>query len=178
MKKNLLAAIFILGLTSNSGIYDFSITRIEGGTVSLSSFAGKKLLVITLPIEQSATADSLLHSLDTLAAAHSADLAVVAVPTVEDGYSPSAKSELQNWYRSKLGNYVTVTDGMYSRKTSGVQQHPLFQWLTNSSGNGTFDIDCEGSGTKFFADEQGKLYSVLRPITRISGKSVQKVLQQ
>lgn len=161
---------------STNVIYDYSVPKMEGGSYSLSSCQGKKVLVINLPLQQNTTTDSLLYSLDTLAQAHQAQFKVVAVPAREDGYSPAQKDQLLQWYRSKLGEYIILTDGLYTRKSSGTQQHPLFQWLTKVSSNGVFDIDVQGPGFKFFANAQGKLYAVLRPQSRISGISVQKII--
>jgi hypothetical protein len=135
------------------------------------------LLIITLPIVQNASTDSLLYSLDTLAAARSQSLQVIAVPSFEDGYTPSQKAALEQWYRTKLGTHVLITEGVYTRKTSGVQQHLLFRWLTDATQNGVFDIDVEGPGYKFFANGNGQLYGVLRPQSRMSGQGVQITLQ-
>lgn len=163
--------IFITGSAHN-----YSVPKIEGGQQALSVFEGKKLLVITLPVIQNASSDSLLYSLDTLAAARSQFLQVIAVPSFEDGYTPSQKTALEQWYRSKLGPHILITEGLYTRKTSGIQQHLLFKWLTDVTQNGVFDIDVEGPGYKFFAKENGQLYSVLRPQSRIGGQGVQKTL--
>lgn len=170
-------AFLISGYIAITSIHEFSVSKAEGGQQSLSAYQGKKILVITLPIQQSASADSLLYSLDTLASAHSSTLVVIAVPAYEDGFIDSMKIDLLQWYRSKLGNQIVITDGCHTRKTSGTQQHPLFKWLTQTSQNGVFDIDVEGPGSKFFANIDGKLYGVLRPQIKVSGRLVQKTLQ-
>ena len=157
-------------------IHSFSVTKIEGGSQSLSSFQGKKIMVITLPLVQSAAADSMLYALDTLATAHSSTLKVIAVPAFEDGYTVAQKVQLKTWYRSKLGNGIVITEGLYTRKTSGTQQHPLFKWLTTVAENEVFNTDTEGPGFKFFADGYGQLYGVLKPQNKISGSSVQRTL--
>lgn len=171
-----LATVLVSVLLSGS-IYNFSVPKIEGGNQSLSAFQGKKLLVITLPVEQSASADSLLYSLDTLGIAHNSELQIVAVPSYEDGYTPAIKTQLQQWYRSKLGNHILITGGMYTRSTSGPQQHPLFKWLTSVAQNEIFDIDVQGPGYKFFTNKSGQLYGLLRPHSKVGGASVQRTLQ-
>lgn len=175
--------LFISGITFilfnfyTGGIHYHSVPKIDGGHQQLSVFAGKKVLIITLPIQQSASADSMLYSLDTLATSRVSTLKVIAVPSFEDGYTNNQKLILEQWYRSKLGNHIIITKGLYTRKTSGAQQHPLFRWLTDVSQNGIFDIDVEGPGHKFFAKGNGQLYGVLRPPSKISGQGVQKTLQ-
>lgn len=160
----------------NGSIHNYSVPEIEGGNQQLSTFQGKKILVITLPLVQNPSTDSFLFALDTLAVAHQDSLKVVGVPSYEDGYTPAQKNQLKQWYRSKLGNYVVIAKGLHTRKTSGGQQHPLFKWLTRVNQNEVFDIDVEGPGYKFFAHVNGDLYAVLRPQSGISGMSVQRVL--
>jgi glutathione peroxidase-family protein len=157
-------------------IHDYQVPTIEGGTQSLSAYQNKKLLVITLPLSQDPAADSFLYSLDTLATAHANDLKVVAVPSFEDGFTIAGRPQLLQWYRSKLSQLVLITDGFYTRKSSGSLQHPLFKWMTDENMNEVFNIDVDGPGYKFFARGDGQLYSVLRPISKISGPSVQKTL--
>ncbi len=175
--KILVSLLFSAQILFASGIHNFTVAKIEGGNQSLSAFHGKKILVVTLPLVQTAAADSILYSLDTLAAARINTLKIIAVPAYEDGFTMPQKNQLKNWYRSKLGNHILITDGLYTRKTSGTQQHALFKWLTNATQNEVFDIDANAPGHKFFANGSGTLYSVLRPHTRISGMAVQRTLQ-
>lgn len=160
-----------------TSIYTYSVHKIDGGNQGLSAYQGKKMLIITLPIQQNALADSLLYCLDTLAAAHTADLKVIAVPSQEDGYTPSLKNQLRQWYRAKLGEYIVIADGLYTHKTSGSQQHSLFKWLTTVAENEYFDMDVSGPWFKFFVKGNGELYGVLGSQTRISSASVNKTIR-
>ena len=169
--------ILISAAVWTGSIYDYSVPRIEGGNQSLSAYQGKKILIITLPLQQNASADSMLYCLDTLGAAHVANLAIIAVPSYEDGYTPALKNQLKQWYHSKLGNYIVVTDGLYTRKTSGAQQHPLFKWLTIVTKNENFDVDVAGPGHKFFARANGELFAVLGQQVKIGGAKVNWLLQ-
>lgn len=169
----------LLGFNSNlfaQNLYNFSLSTIEGGSQSISAFRNKKILIITLPIQQNAASDSMLLNLDTLATAHINTLKIIAVPAYEDGFSSNLKNQLNHWYRTRLTDYVLISDGLYTRKTSGQQQHSLFKWLTDVSKNGFFDIDVTGEGFKFYIDESGELKGVLRPQTKVSSRSVQKTL--
>ncbi len=166
-----------IGLFANTaGIHDYTVPLIEGGTQQLSAYSNKRLYIVTLPVAQSAAADSLLYSLDTLASAHQATHKVIAVPAFEDGFTTDQKTVLQQWYRSKLGNYVLITDGMYTRKSSGSQQHVLFQWLTKSVNNQIFDAEVEGPGHQFFVMPDGKLYGILQAQFGVGSSVANKVL--
>ena len=176
MIKIVCASVLLTAMLWVVSIYDYSVPKIQGGSQSLSAYQGKKILIITLPIVQNAAADSLLYCLDTLGAAHVSNLAIIAVPSYEDGFTAAQKNQLKQWYQSKLGNYIVITDGLYTRKTSGTQQHPLFKWLTIVALNESFDMDVEAPGFKFFVKSNGDLYGVLKQQTRISGAAVQRTL--
>jgi glutathione peroxidase-family protein len=170
------AVLLLAGSFWTTSIYTFSFTKIEGGTQPVSAYQGKKILIVTLPVVQTAFGDSMLYSLDTLGTAHAGTLRIIGVPSFEDGYTAALKPQLELWYRSKLGNQITIAEGLYSRKTSGTQQHALFRWLTDVNQNENFDMDVTGPGYKFFVNASGQLYGVLQPHTKISGLSVQKTL--
>lgn len=158
-------------------IYTHSVTSIEGTNKPLTAYQGKKLLIITLPIQQSSSNDSLLHSLDSLRAVHTGSLVIIAVPAYEDGYTAQLKESLKQWYRSILSMDIIVTEGFYTRKTSGSQQHPLFKWLTDKNKNDHFSNDITGPRNKFIVWTNGELIGVLGAPTRISSSTVNDLLQ-
>jgi glutathione peroxidase len=169
--------VTLTSFNSVNGIYDYSITKIEGGTLSLNTLQNKRLLIITLPTQQNASNDSLLYCLDTLASAHINNLTVIGIPAIEDGYTAAQQTQLKNWYRAKLGTYITIGTGMYTRKTSGTNQHGLFKWLTNDALNNIFNADVTGPWQKFFISTTGELFGELAPQTRISSAAVQRTLR-
>lgn len=80
---SLVVAFKLVFLTGS--IHDFSVPKIEGGTQSLSAYQGKKILIITLPLSQTVSTDSMLYALDTLATAHTSTLKVIAVLLMKTG---------------------------------------------------------------------------------------------
>lgn len=73
-------------------IYSFSVPKLQGGTQSMSAFQNKRLMIVTLPCQQTASADSFLLSLDLLASNRISSLKVIAVPSIEDGYNSTSSS--------------------------------------------------------------------------------------
>lgn len=159
-------------------IYSHSVMSIEGVLRPLGTCQGKKVLIVTLPIQQNASNDSLLSSLDSLRAVYNNSLVIIGVPSYEDGYTPTLKESLKQWYRSKLSMDIIVTEGLYTRKSSGNQQNSLFKWLTNKNRNEHFDKDVEGPRFKFVVWTDGELVAVLGAQTRIGGNTMQGLLQQ
>ena len=169
-------AILFCCITPTS-IYNYSVPKIEGGEQSMAAFQGKKILIVTLPVLQTAAADSFLYSLDSLATARAANLRVIGVPSIEDGFAAAQKTQLAEWYRAKLDTGILITDGLYTRKTSGAQQHALFKWLTDVAENEVFDMDVDGPQFKFFVKENGELYGVLQTQIKISSNAVNRTLE-
>lgn len=174
--KNLSIGFFISVLLTGVSVYEYSIPGIEGGVKQISSYQGQRIMFITLPTEQSLSGDTLLYCLDTLAQ-HNAQLKIIGIPSIEDGFSASRRDTLLNWYRSKLGTYVFIADGIYTHAESGNQQHPLFKWLTDISKNEMFNVNPTGPGYKFFVNQSGSLNGVLHPHTKVSGLAVQRAIR-
>jgi glutathione peroxidase len=173
----IISCFFLISWGGVESVYTHSVISIEGVNKPLSAYQGKKLLIITLPIQQSSSNDSLLHSLDSLRAAYNGSLVIIAVPSYEDGYTPAIKESLKQWYRSILNMDIIVTEGLYTRKTSGSQQHPLFKWLTDRTKNDHFDNDVSGPKDKFIVWTDGELIGVLGAQTKISSNTINELLQ-
>lgn len=159
-----------------NGFYEFSLPKIEGGVIQLSSLANRKVMLVTLPVDSNASSDSFLYVLDTLAGHHESDLTVIGVPSYEDGFTPLKLSELKYWYRSRLNERIIITDGLYTRYGSVQNPHPLFNWLGSADMNGMFNIRPDSPGYKYFINTEGDLYGVLKPQSRLHGKSVQSLI--
>ena len=172
----IISSILFAGTVATESIYSYSITSIEGTTIPLTAYQGKRMLIITLPAVQNSVNDSILHVIDSLGTAHADSVVIIGVPAYEDGYFPVRKNELHLWYRGILGNGIVVTDGMYTRKTSGSQQHPLFKWLTDKNKNGSFNEDVSGTLQKFIVDTDGTLSAVLGATVRLSGPAMNSLL--
>jgi glutathione peroxidase len=172
----IVSCLFLGAAASEESIYNFSVTAIEGHYKSLDVYKGKKLLIITLPAQQNSSNDSFLNALDSIRTMYDGSLSIIAVPSLENGYMPAKKNELKQWYKSKLNSGIMVTEGVYTRKTSGSNQHPLFRWLTNADKNGHFNVDADAAGQFFVVSKSGALYSVLSG--QVPASTLKQVLEQ
>ena len=171
-------SFFMLSMTTyTESIYTHSVKSIEGPNKSLANYQGKKIFIITLPTVQNAGNDSLLTSIDSLRIAQGSGLQIIAVPSYEDGYTAANKTTLKNWYRTKLHTAIIITEGLYTRKTSGTQQHNLFKWLTDKNKNGHFNKDVTGARCKFFVWTDGQLLGVLAPQTKMNGVAMNSLFE-
>lgn len=167
----------VIMMTWYVSIYTFSVKTIEGPMRPLSAYEGKKMLIITLPVVQNSANDSFLYAIDSLGDAYETSLKIIGVPSYEDGYTPSQKQQLKQWYRNFLDSSILITDGMRTRKSSGNHQDALFKWLTYEGQNGFMNEEVTGPAMKFFIRANGELFGVLKERSRLNGYAVHRMLQ-
>ena len=126
----------------------------------MSYFAGKKLLIIVLPLTATSADSQYLQRVGQVSKTYSDSLNIIGVPAYEYGFTSVSQSAVAQRYASLIGSQVFITSGMYV-KLSSTNQHPLFSWLTHSAQNGVFDEEVKGVGQKYFIDGNGRLYGVL-----------------
>ena len=149
----ILLSIFL----GRDSIYDIDIQLVASGQpVSMYSFANKKILIATI---SSANPDTVqLRFLDSLQTADTS-LSIIAVPVIagKDGGNDRFIANLQ----SSMALDFIITKSARAKKNEGSNQHSLFRWLTNVTGNGHFDADAGGPGQLFVISRSGILYGVL-----------------
>jgi hypothetical protein len=80
---------------------------------------------------------------------------------------------MQAMYK-KMG--IVLTEGMYTKKSSGSNQSALMKWLTDRTKNRHFDIDSEGIGQKFIVNATGRLFAVLPPQVSLQAGVFNKIV--
>jgi hypothetical protein len=56
--------------------------------------------------------------LDSIAVANAGSLSIIAVPSYEDGFTNDLIAESLTWYQNMLGGNITVTQGMYTHRST------------------------------------------------------------
>lgn len=162
MKKTITLVLALWCFTSMAqSLHSLTIKNIDGNNVNLGSYQDSSILIICLaPVH---TNDSIrIKEIDSLITMYGSKMKMIGVMSIEDGYVDSNKTVIKNLYSSR-GITITLTEGMYTRKSSGSNQSVLLNWLTSKTQNHRFNIDAKGVGQKFFLDKYGKLFAVLSP---------------
>jgi glutathione peroxidase len=152
----LLAPLMMLSIKPLSSIYEISIQTAEGSSINLSSYSGKKLVVIEFNPDNYDSAQ--LRMLDTLQRSN-ASLQIIAVPTKDFGSSASAES-IQN-IKETLNLSFILTLPAFVKKASGADQQELFKWLTHVDQNDHFDNEVDNAGQFYLISGSGNLYTVM-----------------
>lgn len=162
---------FLIILAGNAqGFYQLSFKTLNGDSVQLSSYAGKKVLFIIAPLSQN---DSVYNQLISFKNRYGDTVKIIAVLSVEDGYQAANASAIQSLYS---GTGIELTEAMYTKKTSGSAQSILMRWLTDKNHNNHFDMDAKGIGHKFFVSETGREFAVMPPQTALNAPVIDRIV--
>ena len=139
-------------LTSINGFYDFKPLSINGKSVDLASFKGKKILIVNTASECGNTPQ--YAELEKLSKLHKDKLVIIGFPANNfGGQEPGNNNEIASFCSKNYG----VTFPMMSKvSVLGDDIDPLFKWLTTQE-NPDFMGDIKWNFEKFLIDENGKL---------------------
>lgn len=158
----------------DGGIYDITVTTIDGNQIALSQFRGKKLLFLLLPLSAQDTMVS-VNDIGRLQTKYQSSVVVIGIPCEEAGYKARDADKLKKTYKASSANII-ITEGMKVKKGTG--QFSLFEWLTSKDKNHHFDQDVRGVGSKFFVDEEGDLYAVMTPKLALTDPLMERILSR
>ena len=149
--KSLLLIFFFL-FAKDTTLYDFKPTSIDGKTVDLSQYRGKKILIVNTASECGYTYQ--YEDLEKLYEKYKDKLVLIGFPANNFGQQePGSNLEIKEFCSSKYN----VTFPMMSKvSVKGDDIDPLFKWLTEQS-NPDFTGDIKWNFEKFLLDENGKL---------------------
>ena len=141
----------------NMSVYDFKVPALSGGTIDLSSYKGKKLLIVNTASKCGFTPQ--YEDLQKLYEKYKDKLVIVGFPANDfGGQEPGTNSEIQEFCKKNYG----VTFPMAAKvDVVGENTAPLFKYLTEEAIKmGTPSPVIQWNFTKFLIDENGKLIAV------------------
>src|SRR4029078_8447693 len=99
----------------------------------------------------------------------------MARPAEESGVKKGDEGKIKKMYKDASANFI-ITERMKVKK--GAEQSAIFQWLTDKDKNRHYNEEVAGVGTKFFLDEGGELYAVMRPQLKLSNPMIDRILSK
>jgi len=172
MKKYfiILIAIFMSATAFSQNYFQLSFKKLNGDTVSVNSYAGKKTMYIILPLNQT---NPVFSQLEAFKNRYQDSIRIVGILSIEEGFESSSIGSIQSMYQNLK---IIVSEGMNTKKASGVSQGAIMKWLTNKTQNLHFDVDTVGIGLKFFVSESGVLFAVLPPQASLESPIIDKII--
>jgi|GEM_PF-3863112 len=157
MKAFLGILLFSIAGWWGTSIYDVSFTQLDGTTLNMGAFRGKKLVIFAFNGRNPSR--GLLQRLDSVQRANADSVVLIGVPALD--LDSTAQAPSLDHLKDSLGLVMYIGHPSYVRKSSGAAQIPLFQWLTSVGQNTHFDRDVEEEGMLFFVNTSGELYAII-----------------
>jgi glutathione peroxidase len=150
-------AILSLFLIGTMSVYDFKVPGLDGSTIDLAKYKGKKILIVNTASKCGFTPQ--YADLEKLYEKYKSKLVIVGFPANNFGQQePGSNSEIKEFCSKNYGVSFPMADKV---DVIGDNTHPLFKYLTDEAKKlGVQDPVIKWNFTKFLIDENGKLVAV------------------
>ncbi len=154
--------------TSDTTIYDFKVTGLEGGTIDLSAYKGKKIMIVNTASFCGNTHQ--YADLETLYQKHKDKLVIIGFPANNFGaQEPGTNTEIKEFCTKNYG----VSFPMAAKvSVKGDDIAPIFKYLVAQAAKIGVDDPIKWNFTKFLIDENGKLIAVIHNKTSVLSDEV------
>ena len=141
-------------------VYDLSATLSSGDTLSFSSLQGRKILIVNTASDCGYTGQ--YAELQALYEKEAGRLEILAFPANDfKQQEKGTDEEIAAFCKSNFG--VSFPLVKKSTVVSGGEQHPVYQWLTDSTKNGWNAQAPEWNFSKYLINEKGMLTHYFGP---------------
>jgi glutathione peroxidase len=149
--------ILSLLLAGTMSVHDFKVPGLDGKTIDLSSYKGKKMLIVNTASKCGYTPQ--YADLEKLYEKYKDKLVIVGFPANNFGQQePGSNSDIKEFCTKNYGVSFPMAEKV---DVVGENIHPLFKYLTEEAKKlGTPDPVIKWNFTKFLIDENGKLIAV------------------
>jgi glutathione peroxidase len=170
--KLALIALLVSSLINASSIYDFKVEGLEGGSIDLSQYKGKKIMIVNTASKCCNTPQ--YAELEQLYEKYKDKLVIIGFPANNFGQQePGSNTEIKEFCTKNYG----VTFPMAAKvSVKGDDIAPIFKYLTDEAKKLGFEDPVKWNFTKFLLDENGKLITVIHNKTKPMSEDVLKYL--
>ena len=160
-------------MQTSTTLYDIKINSIQGKPVEFSNFKGKKILFVNVASKCGFTPQ--YKDLQKLYNEYQDKLMVIGVPCNQFGkQEPGTSDEIQEFCQVNYGVNFLITEKI---DVKGVNQHPLYHWLTSKSENGKKNSSVKWNFQKYLIDEDGEVIDYYFSITKPTSSKITKHLK-
>jgi glutathione peroxidase len=141
---------------TQSNIYQFQFNNIDGNTISLSQYQGKKILLVNVATQNATTNQyaelQLLHN-----RFKDSGLVIIAISSNSFGNEPKTNTAIKAYC---IANYSITFPLGAKASVKGADIIPLYKWLTTKAENGLMDSEVRGDFQKYLINTEGRLVGV------------------
>ena len=154
MKTLILISFFAL-FTTPKTFYNLKAGGLEGGTIKMSSFKGKKILIVNTASKCGYTPQ--LEELQKLQEQYKGKLVVIGFPANNFNQEGGTNEEIKEFCKRNYGVSFLMGEKI---SVKGSDAHPLYKYLTKEAAKMGIPDPVKWNFTKFLIDEKGKLVKV------------------
>lgn len=134
-------------------IHSFTVKSIDGNAIALSSFKGKKILIVNTASKCGYTPQ--YEGLEKVYETYKDKLVIIGFPCNQfGGQEPGTAEEIVSFCKKNYGVSFPLAEKI---DVKGDQIAPIYQWLTQKQQNGVLDATISWNFNKFLLDENGKM---------------------
>ena len=138
----------------SKSIYDYTIELINGDTISMESYRGKKIIIVNVASKCGYTPQ--YKGLQELYDRHNEKIEIIGFPANDFlRQEPAKNEEIKVFCSSNYGVTFPLVQKTVVKKNEN--QHPLFTWLSHSELNGWNDSAPSWNFCKYLIDDNGRL---------------------
>lgn|SRR5690554_4579205 len=169
--KLLIILFTMLANTQPTDIYSFKVESIEGKTINLMDFKGKKILIVNTASKCGYTPQ--YKELEELSKLYKDKLVVIGFPANNfNQQEPGTNEDILEFCEKNYGVTFLLAD---KSSVKGEDINPLFDYLTKAD-NADFKGEIKWNFEKFLIDENGKLIHRYRSdVTPLSTEITSKI---
>lgn len=148
-----------------TNIYNIEINDLQNNPIQLSDFKGKHILFVNVASKCGFTPQ--YKELEKLHQTYKDKLVVIGVPCNQFGsQEPGSSEEIQQFCQVNYGVSFLITEKI---DVKGINQHPLYSWLTKKDFNDTKSSSVKWNFQKYIVSPEGKLidyyFSITKPLS-------------
>ncbi len=153
-------------------LYDIKIDSLQGKSIDLSSYKGKKILFVNVASKCGFTPQ--YKDLQKLYNQYQDTLVIIGVPCNQFGkQEPGSSNEIEEFCQTNYGVSFLITEKV---DVKGKEQHPLYTWLTQRAQNGRKSSIVKWNFQKYLVDENGELIDYYYSTTSPTSSKIKKNL--
>jgi glutathione peroxidase len=155
-----------------TSIYDVKINSLQGKPINLSDYKNKFLLFVNVASKCGFTPQ--YKELEELHKKYEDNLVIIGVPCNQFGkQEPGNSDEIEEFCQVNYGVSFLITEKI---NVKGVNQHPLYSWLTDKNLNGNKSAGVKWNFQKYLVNPDGKLIAYYFSITKPLSSKITKHL--
>ena len=156
-----------------TNIYNIEINDLKNNPIQLSDFRGKHILFVNVASKCGFTPQ--YKELEKLHTTYKDKLVVIGVPCNQfGGQEPGTSKEIEEFCQVNYGVSFLITEKV---DVKGINQHPLYSWLTNKDFNGKKSSSVKWNFQKYIVSPEGKLIDYYFSITKPLSSKITKHLK-